>query len=79
MWIRFPRAFSDENAAPLLCADVIGYRSYRLSGARSGTRLGPYGFGGSAHLVLQLARHEGCEVYVFTRARSHQDLALPPG
>ena len=74
-----PRKFSDENAAPLLCAGVIGYRSYRLSGARSGTRLGLYGFGASAHLVLQLARYEGCEIYVFTRAQAHRDLATKLG
>ena len=70
-----PRKFSDENAAPLLCAGIIGYRSYRLSGAHSGSRLGLYGFGASAHLVLQLARYEGCEIHVFSRARSHLDLA----
>ena len=69
-----PAAFSDENVAPLLCAGVIGYRSYRLSGAQPGQRLGLYGFGASAHLVLQLARHEECEVYVFTRSRAHRDL-----
>jgi len=70
-----PQKFSDENAAPLLCAGVIGYRSYRLSGAKSGDCLGLFGFGASAHLVLQLARFQGCEVYVFTRAQSHRDLA----
>src|SRR6266571_1514039 len=70
-----PKNFSDENAAPLLCAGVIGYRSYRLSGAHADSRLGLYGFGASAHLVLQLARHEGCEVYVFTRSQAHRDLA----
>ena len=70
-----PPAFSDEDAAPLLCAGVIGYRSYRLSGAQSGQRLGLYGFGASAHLVLQLARYQKCEVYVFTRSRTHRDLA----
>jgi propanol-preferring alcohol dehydrogenase len=70
-----PAAFSDENAAPLLCAGVIGYRSYRLSGAHHGQRLGLYGFGASAHLVLQLARHQGCDVYVFTRAGAHRQLA----
>jgi propanol-preferring alcohol dehydrogenase len=73
------KAFSDENAAPLLCAGVIGYRAYRLSGIRPGERLGLFGFGSSAHLVLQLARHQGCEVYVFTRAQSHRDLALRLG
>jgi propanol-preferring alcohol dehydrogenase len=70
-----PAVFADENAAPLLCAGVIGYRSYRLSGADSGQSLGLYGFGASAHLVLQLARHQGCEVYVFTRGTAHRQLA----
>lgn len=70
-----PAVFSDENAAPFLCAGVIGYRSYRLSGAVRGDRLGLYGFGASAHLVLQLARHQGCEVYVFTRGSAHRELA----
>jgi propanol-preferring alcohol dehydrogenase len=70
-----PTGFSDENAAPLLCAGVIGYRSYRLSNIKPGQRLGLYGFGASAHLVLQLARHQKCEVYVFTRSRAHRELA----
>ncbi len=74
-----PKIFSDENAAPLLCAGIIGYRSYRLSGIRRGERLGLYGFGASAHLVLQFARHLGCEVYVFTRGQSHRDLAKKLG
>ncbi len=72
---RIPEVFSDENAAPLLCAGIIGYRSYRLSGVRPGKRLGLYGFGASAHLVLQFARHQGCEVYVFTRTAIHRELA----
>ena len=72
---RIPEVFSDENAAPLLCAGIIGYRSYRLSGVRPGERLGLYGFGASAHLVLQFARHQGCEVYVFTRTAIHRELA----
>jgi len=70
-----PETFSDENAAPLLCAGVIGYRALRLSGASKSDRLGLYGFGASAHIVLQLARHMGCEVYVFTRAAAHKKLA----
>jgi propanol-preferring alcohol dehydrogenase len=70
-----PARFNDEHAAPLLCAGVIGYRAYRLSGARPGQRLGLYGFGASAHLVLQLARHQGCEGYVFTRSRAHREVA----
>ena len=72
---RIPEVFSDENAAPLLCAGIIGYRSYRLSGVRPGERLGLYGFGASAHLVLQFARYQGCEVYVFTRTPIHRELA----
>jgi propanol-preferring alcohol dehydrogenase len=74
-----PRIFSDENAAPLLCAGIVGYRAYRLSNARAGDRLGLYGFGASAHLVLQVARHRGCEVYAFTRAQAHRDLAMKLG
>jgi propanol-preferring alcohol dehydrogenase len=72
---RIPEVFSDENAAPLLCAGIIGYRSYRLSGVVPGQRLGLYGFGASAHLVLQLARHQRCEVYVFTRTPIHREFA----
>jgi propanol-preferring alcohol dehydrogenase len=74
-----PAAFDDAHAAPLLCAGVIGYRSFRLSGARPGDRVGLYGFGASAHVVLQFARHLGCEVFVFTRAESHRQLALRLG
>jgi propanol-preferring alcohol dehydrogenase len=74
-----PKNFSDENAAPLLCAGVIGYRSLKLSGASKSNRLGLYGFGASAHIVLQIARHMGCEVYVFTRAAAHKELALRLG
>jgi alcohol dehydrogenase, propanol-preferring len=74
-----PKNFSDENAAPLLCAGVIGYRSLKLSGASRCDRLGLYGFGASAHIVLQLARYMGCEVYVFTRAAAHKELALRLG
>ena len=74
-----PKTFSDENAAPLLCAGVIGYRSLKLSGAARSDRLGLYGFGASAHIVLQIARHMGCEVYVFTRAAAHRELAKKLG
>jgi alcohol dehydrogenase, propanol-preferring len=72
---KLPEGFADENAAPLLCAGVIGYRAFRLSGAQRGQRLGLYGFGASAHIVLQVARHLGCEVHVFTRAQAHRELA----
>ncbi len=74
-----PKAFADVAAAPLLCAGIIGYRSLRLSAARPGERLGLYGFGASAHIVLQLARHEGMEIYVFTRTPAHRELARQLG
>jgi len=73
------KIFSEESAAPLLCAGIIGYRSYRKTGLGEGERLGLYGFGASAHIVLQLARHQGREVYVFTRAREHRELAARLG
>ncbi len=69
-----PDNFTDANAAPLLCAGIIGYRSFRLSNAKPGDRLGLYGFGASAHIVIQFARHLGCEVYVFTRGQNHRRL-----
>ena len=74
-----PFTFDDAHAAPLLCAGVIGYRSFRLSGAGKGDRLGLYGFGASAHIVLQFARHQGCEVYVFSRGEAHRQMALSLG
>ena len=74
-----PAHFDDQHAAPLLCAGVIGFRSLRLSGAHRGDRLGMYGFGGSAHIVLQMARHLGIEVVVFTRSAAHRELATSLG
>jgi propanol-preferring alcohol dehydrogenase len=74
-----PAGFPDEQAAPLLCAGVIGYRSLRLSEIEPGGRLGLYGFGASAHVTIQVARHWGCEVYVFTRGEEHQRHALELG
>src|SRR5512141_2261995 len=76
---RLPEGFTARQAAPLLCAGVIGYRTLRISGAQSGGRLGLFGFGASAHLVIQIARHEGCEVYVFTREALHRELARAMG
>jgi propanol-preferring alcohol dehydrogenase len=67
-----PDNLSDERIAPLLCAGIVGYRSLRLSDVLPGERLGLVGFGASAHLVLQVARYWGCEVYVFTRAPEHR-------
>jgi propanol-preferring alcohol dehydrogenase len=60
-----PASYTDEHAAPLLCSGLIGYRSLRLAG--DGERLGMYGFGSSAHLIIQVARHQGWEVYALTR------------
>ncbi len=74
-----PEIFSDAEAAPLLCAGIIGYRSLRLSEIQPGGRLGLYGFGASAHLAIQVARHWDCEVYVFTRSAEHQQHARELG
>lgn len=76
-----PVQFSDAEAAPLLCAGAIGYRSLRLSGIGNGQKLGLTGFGASAHLVLKMARHRfpGTEIYVFARSKSEQDFALELG
>lgn len=70
-----PERFSDEMAAPLLCAGIIGFRALRLSDIKPGERLGLFGFGASAHTTIQVARHWGCEVYVFSRNERHRNLA----
>ena len=67
-----PEGFPDIQAAPLLCAGIIGYRALRLCEIKPGERLGMYGFGASAHVTIQIARHMGCEVYVFTRSEKHR-------
>jgi propanol-preferring alcohol dehydrogenase len=77
--LRLPEGMSDAAAAPLLCAGIIGYRSLRLADLSPGERLGLVGFGASAHLALQVARHWGCQVYVFSRGESHRRLALDLG
>jgi propanol-preferring alcohol dehydrogenase len=74
-----PSVFDDAEAAPLLCAGIIGYRALLRSGVPRGGRLGLYGFGSSAHITLQVARHWGCTVYVSTRDAAHQRLALTLG
>lgn len=74
-----PDIYSDAEAAPLLCAGVVGYRSLRLSRVEPGQRLGLYGFGASAHLIIQIARHWDCEVFVFTRSQEHRKLARSLG
>jgi propanol-preferring alcohol dehydrogenase len=74
-----PEIFPDEQAAPLLCAGLIGFRSLRLSEIKSGERLGFYGFGAAAHIAIQVARHWNVEVYASTRDARHQRLALDLG
>jgi len=74
-----PDGFPDEQAAPLLCAGIIGFRSLRLSGIKAGGRLGFYGFGAAAHVAIQVALHWGAEVYASTRDARHQKLALELG
>jgi len=74
-----PDHFGDEEAAPLLCAGIVGYRALVLSGIRPGGTLGMYGFGGSAHIGLQVAKHWGARVYVFTRSEAHRTMARALG
>ncbi len=72
-------AFSDVEAAPLLCSGIIGYRALRRCNLRPGGTLALYGFGSSAHVVIQIARHRGCQVYVVTRGENHRELARQMG
>jgi alcohol dehydrogenase, propanol-preferring len=74
-----PEGFPDEQAAPLLCAGIIGFRSLRVSGIQRGGRLGFYGFGSAAHVAIQVARHWSIEVYAATRNERHQKLAMELG
>jgi propanol-preferring alcohol dehydrogenase len=64
--LRLPERYGDLEAAPLLCAGLIGYRTYRLAGQEA-EHIGIYGFGAAAHIVAQVARHQGRRVYAFTR------------
>jgi propanol-preferring alcohol dehydrogenase len=77
--VPIPDEYGDVEAAPLLCAGAIGYRALRLAG--DAERLGLYGFGASAHIVAQVARHQGRRVFAFTRAgdQAAQSLALELG
>lgn len=74
-----PDRFSDSQAAPLLCAGAIGLRDLRLSGIKPGQTLGLFGFGASAHIVIQVAKHWGCQVFIFTRSKEHRQLAQKLG
>jgi alcohol dehydrogenase, propanol-preferring len=77
--LALPDSISDEQAAPLLCAGIIGYRSLRQAEVQPGETLGLVGFGASAHLTIQVARHWGCQVFVFTRSEQHRRHALELG
>ncbi len=72
---RLPDVFGDEEAAPLLCAGIIGYRALERALVPPEGRLALFGFGSSAHVVIQLARHRGQEVHVVTRGAGHRELA----
>jgi len=74
-----PSNVTSREAAPFLCAGIIGYRALRRSDIQPGQPLGLYGFGASAHIVIQIARHWKCPVYVCTRGEKHQDLARRMG
>lgn len=74
-----PDGLDDEQAAPLLCAGIIGYRALRTAAIPPGGRLGVYGFGASAHLAAQLALHEGTRVHVLTRGEGNRQLAAELG
>lgn len=74
-----PDTFADGEAAPLLCAGIIGYRALRRANLPEGGRLGIYGFGGSAHITAQVALARGARVHVMTRAKEAQELALALG
>jgi propanol-preferring alcohol dehydrogenase len=74
-----PEELDDEHAAPLMCAGIIGYRSIERAGIAPGMCVGLYGFGGSAHLAIQVLRHWNCRVFVMSRAGIHRDLAAELG
>lgn len=77
--VPIPAVFSDVAAAPLLCAGIVGYRSLRLADLGRGERLGIFGFGAAGHIAIQVARHWGCAVCVFTRSPAHRALAKSLG
>ena len=74
-----PDAFDDVQAAPLLCAGIVGYRALKRAELPDGGKLAIYGFGSSAHIIIQIALHRGCEVYVVSRGENHRQLARDMG
>jgi propanol-preferring alcohol dehydrogenase len=77
--IPLPDSLDNLQAAPLLCAGIIGFRSLRVAGVEPGERVGLFGFGASAHLALPVLHHWNCEVFVSTRGESHRKLARDLG
>jgi alcohol dehydrogenase, propanol-preferring len=76
---RLPEDLDDEHASPLLCAGIIGYRALQRAAVPAGGRLGIYGFGGSAHIIAQVALHQGLRVHVMTRGEGNRKLAAELG
>jgi alcohol dehydrogenase, propanol-preferring len=74
-----PAQLDDLHAAPLLCAGIIGFRSLRVAGVQQGDRVGLFGFGASAHLVIEVLKSWQCKTYVSTRGESHRKLAASLG
>jgi propanol-preferring alcohol dehydrogenase len=74
-----PASLADEEAAPLLCAGIIGYRAIKRAQVERGATVGLYGFGGSAHITIQVLKHWGCRVFVMTRGGEHRKLAETMG
>lgn len=78
---KLPEKLSDEYIAPLMCAGAVGYRALKLAQMNDGLRLGLFGFGSSAHIIMQIARklYPSSEIYVFTRSEHHKNLAKKLG
>ncbi len=74
-----PDTVGDEEAAPLMCAGIIGFRAIKRAGIQPGATVGLYGFGGSAHISLQVLKHWNCRVFVMSRGGVHRDLASQLG
>ena len=76
---KIPKGFDEAHASPLFCAGIIGYRAFKLSAVKKGDKLAMFGFGGSAHIIIQVARYLGIETLVFTRDEKHQKEAKSLG
>jgi alcohol dehydrogenase, propanol-preferring len=76
---QLPETLGDDEIAPLLCAGIIGYRAIKRAAVRPGAVVGLYGFGGSAHLAIQVLKYWGCRVSVMSRGGVHQELATELG